>query len=711
MIFKQALVCLLATPILLISGCGSSNSKTPTQTTINTPSSENPSSTSATPEPEEPQDFISTRYEAEFANLLGSSSYAVDKMASASKIAIIEVGPNNGLEINSAPASESLKISYTSDSSGTIAVAINDIEIKEITITESTIPMSLETNLSISQDDKVTINNMGMAPINIDYVELSPQDIALSHWQKNEYLGSIGQPRADHIIISPNGDIVSSGGFPNLNQTGVTPTTIDIDNSEGIVGFAYNATGDLYIADFVGNKILKHSNTEGTSVLISDIANPTGLAINSNGDIYISQFNDGSNVSIIKYSENSGTQEIITRKSQTNGVIGLVVDEYDNLYAGSWYTGIIYKVDSQGTLSTVGTIPNSTNNGINQITYASDYVYVTAGSPRKLYRANIIDNSVEELTPSRLDIPSDFLDNLGGAITITADSKKLYLGTNEGELISLSPNDEKYSYVSTLKNVGRTVDGMRVTPDGDILLGGDTLSRLSISGEETAESLGGYSGLGMDFDSDGNLFITNWGDRAIYKKSTDGTVERWVSNANYPNSVTITDDGYYVAMCGSNFTGNNVVKYDKDGLQLENIVINEANNSCIAGITHDSNGAVYVSNWRRGTITKIVNDEASTLATITNDTGATTNTNHIVFHDGFIYAPSSNFNQIFKVDSSGNIENFAGTQSNISIDGKLDNADFTSIMNIAVSNSGDAIYTAESNGDVKVISSYKLPSQ
>ena len=711
MIFKQALTCLLTTPILLISGCGSSNSTTATQTAISSPSSTNQSSVSATQEPEETQDFVSTRYEAEFAQLLGSSSYVVEKMASASKVAIVEAGPANGVEINNVPASESITLSYTSDSNGTIVVAINDIEIKEIAVRESITPTTLDANITINLDDKVTVMNMGMGPIHIDYVEFSPQDIALSHWQKNENLGDIGQPQADHIILSPSGDIVSSGGFSDLYQTGGMPTNIGIENSEGIVGFAYNAVGDLYIADFVGNQVLKHNSTEGTSVIISNIANPTGLAIDSHGDIYISRFNDGSNISIVKYSVDSETLETVTQKTQTNGVIGLIVDEHDNLYAGSWDTGTIYKIDNQGTLSTIGRIPNSSGNGINQIAYASNYVYATAGSPRKLYRANINDNNIEEITASQLDIADDFLDNLGGAITITTDSKKLYLGTNDGDLISISPNNEKYSYVSTLKNVGRAVDGMHVSPDGDILLGGDTLSRLSLSGEETAETLGGRSGLGMDFDSDNNLFIAHWGDRTIYKKNTDGTVESWVSNANYPNSVTITDDGYYVAMCGNNFTGNNVVKYDKEGIQLENIVINESSNSCIAGITHDFNGAVYVSNWRRGTITKIVNDQPSTLSTITNDTGTTSNTNHIVFHDGFIYAPSSNFNQIFKIDSSGNVETFAGTQSNISIDGKIEDADFTSVMNIAVSNNGDALYTAESNGDIKVISSYKLPSQ
>ena len=711
MIFKKPSICLLSTTILLISGCGSSNSTTPTQTTTDTPSASSQSSLSTLPEPVETQELIGTRYEAESSDLLGSSSFVIDRMASASKVAIVDAGENNGIEINNVPASESIRISYTSDSSSVITIAINDIEIQEIAISESMAPTTLEANISIALDDKVTVSNMGMEPIKIDYVEFYPQDIALSHWRKSENLGDTGQPQADHIIISPSGDIVSSGGLNYLYQTGATPTSIAIDNAQGIVGFAYNSAGELYIADFAGNQILKHSNTEGTNVLISDISNPAGLAINSHGDIYISQFNDNSNASIVKYSEDSGTREIVTTKTQTNGIIGLTFDQHDNLYAGSWNTGTIYKIDDQDTLSTVGRIPSIFNNGINQVAYASDYVYATAGSPRRIYRANINDGSIEEITPSQLEIPSSSLDNLGGAIALTADSKQLYIAKNNGDFISLSPSEEKYLYVSTLANVGRAVDGMGVTPDGDILLGGDTLSRLSLAGEQSAESLGSYSGLGMDFDADGNLLIANWGDRAIYKKSIDGEVENWVANANYPNSITITDDGYYVAMCGLNFTGNNVVKYDNEGILLDNIVINGSSNSCIAGITHDSTGAIYVSNWNRGTITKIINDKPSTFTTLTNNAGATSNTNHIVFHDGFIYAPSFNFNQIFKIDSAGNFEVFAGTQSNIGIDGKLADADFTSIMNIAVSNNGDALYTAESNGDIKVISSYKLPSQ
>ena len=709
MIFRQASIYLLYTAVLLISGCGSSNSTTPTQTTTDTLSASSRSSLSNSSEPDETQDLIGTRYEAEFSDLLGSSSFAIDKMASASKIAVVDAGENNGIEINNVPTSKSIRISYTSNSIGEISIAINDIKIKELAIGESITPTILETNITIGLNDKVTVSNMGTEPIGIDYVEFYPQDVALSYWRKTENLGDTGQPRADHIIISPSGDIVSSGGLNYLYQTGAEQTAIDLDSSEGIVGFAYNPTGDLYVADFVGNQIIKYSNTGDTHVLISNIANPAGLAINSHGEIYISQFNDSSHASIVKYSEDSGMQQVVTTKTETNGVIGLTFDQHDNLYAGSWNTGIIYKIDNQDTLSTIGRIPSVVNNGINQLAYASDYVYVTAGSPRRIYRANTINDEIEEIIPSLLELPSGSLNNLGGAIAITTDSKKLYVAKNNGEYISLSPSDEKYSYVSTLNNVGRAVDGMGVTPAGDILLGGNTLTRLSLSGEQMSESLGGYSGLGMDFDSNDNLFIANWGDRSIYKKSTNGTVENWVSNANYPNSVTITDDGYYVAMCGINFTGNNVVKYDKDGNQLKSIVINESTNSCIAGITHDSNGAVYVSNWNRGTITKIVNDEPSTLTTLTNSTGTTSNTNHIVFHDDFIYAPSSNFNQIFKIDGSGNFEVFAGTPSNISIDGKLADADFTSVMNIAVSNNGDAIYTAESNGDVKVISSYKLP--
>ncbi|BCE03680.1 ankyrin repeat domain-containing protein [Marinicellulosiphila megalodicopiae] len=268
------------------------------------------------------------------------------------------------------------------------------------------------------------------------------------NFQDIEHQGTFAPFKPDHIQVDKQGKILASAPSTKgmfLSFWEGDSNEYPIAESVGIVGFEFNSQGDLIMADFVAGSVLKRDSKGNVSVLADQLNRVTGLAINSKDEVFAAMFNGSNNHSIVQIFPD-GTIKKVAKKIQVRGVIGLIFDDSDNLYAGSWDSGTIYKITPKGKISVFSKIPNIQGNGINQITYGQGFLYTSAGTPRKLYRIDASTGEVETVTAKLLglneDANQDLLTDLSGAITLSNDGKTLYYTNAQQALVKLSVGDK-----------------------------------------------------------------------------------------------------------------------------------------------------------------------------------------------------------------------------------------------------------------------------
>jgi hypothetical protein len=244
----------------------------------------------------------------------------------------------------------------------------------------------------------------------------------------------------DHLVTTPNSTIFLTG-TPGLTRyqkdsgfTDMTPADVKY-----IVGAAFNSLGDLYFADVANERVVKFNVKTGEQKIIAiGLARPAGLAINSKDEVFVSLFDFGKGNSVAKISD-QGDVELFAEGGYLNGPIGLVFDEYNNLYAGNWNDGVITRITTNGTQSIIARLPNSDNSGINQITYSNGFIYTTSGEVRHLYQIDLASKQHSLVSlPSTLDaIPTEKI-KWKGAITTSNNGKSLYITSESLGLVKIS---------------------------------------------------------------------------------------------------------------------------------------------------------------------------------------------------------------------------------------------------------------------------------
>ena len=181
--------------------------------------------------------------------------------------------------------------------------------------------------------------------------------------------------------VTPNGIIttVAGGGnipvFSGLGDGGLATSAVLSDPT----GVAVDASGNIYIDDFLNNRIRKVDTNGiintiaggGTSGALGDgglatsaeLSDPLGIAIDSNGNIYIA---DAGNYRIRKVDTNgiistvagNGTQGYSGDNSaaiaaELSYVESVAVDALGNIYIGDGGNSVVRKVDTKGIITTV----------------------------------------------------------------------------------------------------------------------------------------------------------------------------------------------------------------------------------------------------------------------------------------------------------------------------------------------------------------------
>jgi sugar lactone lactonase YvrE len=154
---------------------------------------------------------------------------------------------------------------------------------------------------------------------------------------------------------------------------------------------------------------------------------------------------------------------------------------------------------------------------------------------------------------------------------------------------------------------------------------------------------------GMAFDTNGNLYASQYFQNEIIKIASDGGLTTFASNIGNPNYMTYRNDCLYVT---SNTTSGSVVKFDLNGNRSTYVsgLVEPT------GLAFDDSGNLFVNCWDEGAIKKIdINGNISTFATALNaPEGLACDRN------GNLYAANCTYptGPIYKYDSNGNRTTF-----------------------------------------------------
>lgn len=232
-------------------------------------------------------------------------------------------------------------------------------------------------------------------------------------------------------------------------------------------------------------------------------------------------------------------------------------------------------------------------------------------------------------------------------------------------------------------------DGLAIDEDGFIYASryyGDTISKISPSGEVSIFSSGFGSPNIMAFDMDGYLIVPNATGNKVHKVSKDGTKEILIETIENPTGIAVDTLGnIYI----SQYSLSKISKLDTEG-NLTTYLSGGLLDGPVA-MMFGENGELFIGNFNNGRVLKhsagsemiIVGDIPGWLGSFT-------------MKDSVIYATSIQGNQIYRITTDGKSQTvFAGTGEKGSKDGPVDKATFDSPNGIALSNSGDTLYVSD----------------
>ena len=252
--------------------------------------------------------------------------------------------------------------------------------------------------------------------------------------------------------------------------------------------------------------------------------------------------------------------------------------------------------------------------------------------------------------------------------------------------------------VTTLASIPTNYgDGMIMSPEGNVLVSGgwnkDNILQITPEGVVTTYVSGLPGPVGMGFDSDGNLYVSNYTGNSISKVTPEGVITEFASGLDGPAGLIVSDnDEIFVTLYGDNFSGNGstVLKFDLNG-NSEDYAFGDGILDAI-GVTMDEDQNLFITNLLGGKLIKVDTDQ--NIETISTVAGA--RINQIVYSNGHVFVPSPNLRKIYRVNTiDGSVEHFAGSGENGTTDGELLEAQFNWPNSCAINEAGDTLYILE----------------
>jgi sugar lactone lactonase YvrE len=201
---------------------------------------------------------------------------------------------------------------------------------------------------------------------------------------------------------------------------------------------------------------------------------------------------------------------------------------------------------------------------------------------------------------------------------------------------------------------------------------------------------------GNDFDSQGNLFQSNFGGNSISKIDQSGIVTTFSTAVLGPIGIAIDDaDNLFVANCHR----NDISRIEPNGTAT--IFATSPLFTCPNGMTRDANGDLYVINWNDGQILQVtMTGDVSTFASVPQPGG------HVTIAGDRLYATSFGHHRVFEIElrgaSAGTQLATIGTGAQGSAGGSYTQASFNRPNGITADASGQVLYVTDATGVRKI---------
>lgn len=292
-------------------------------------------------------------------------------------------------------------------------------------------------------------------------------------------------------------------------------------------GVAMDSSGNLYVADYQGNKIRKiatdgtvttlaGSGTEGWSDGVGTNAEfglPMGVAVDASGNVYVAEYGhnkvrkitaDGT-VTTLAGSGNAGSVDGVGTAASFAGPGGIAVDSEGNVYVSEYVGQRIRKITADGTVTTLaGNGATGSTDGAGAAATFSYPMGMALSSDGSLYVADSVSNKIRKVT-------------LDGTVTTLAGSGGL--GSSDGGALTATFHNPRGVATDSSGNVYVTdADGnlvRKISSDG-------TVSTYAGSGNSGATNGYGTSASfafpwGLTSSSDGTLYVGDCDGNSIRK--------------------------------------------------------------------------------------------------------------------------------------------------------------------------------------------------
>ncbi len=395
----------------------------------------------------------------------------------------------------------------------------------------------------------------------------------------------VGTDASNNLYISDLGDFSAAGGSLRKVLAGTHTASIVLTGLNNPSGIAINTLGDIFIAQYPVNNIIKVAagTMTQTTFVSSGLNSPYGLEFGPLGNLYVADegsntikrvtpagvvttingtglsypYDVGFDLSGNMYITNNGANTV--RKSLASGYsispalpAGLSFSNYSGAISGTPTTtsaATIYTItgtNAQGTAT--ATVSIAVNAAAPAITYPTPQVYTASvaisplvptntGGPVGTYGAATTFKNVN--TPFGLDI--DMSNNVIATDNVDGDLYK-YTSAGVGGTI----------YTSLNAPTGMMTDGA-----GNIFVsnfGNNTVCKFSPTGTLLATITGFNQPYGMEIDASNNVYVVNYGTSSIIKIAAGtSTTSTYLTGFNQPYCVAIDPSGNtFVSELGTN---------------------------------------------------------------------------------------------------------------------------------------------------------------
>lgn len=249
-------------------------------------------------------------------------------------------------------------------------------------------------------------------------------------------------------------------------------------------------------------------------------------------------------------------------------------------------------------------------------------------------------------------------------------------------------------FAQTVTTVASNVpidDDLILAPDGSLIgshYNGTALSKLSLDGASEVFATGFDTPNGLAYDSQGRLFMAdNRGDK-IYKFNAEGNFEVFAEFTSPSGLLRQWDSDTLIA---TSYAGDKLVRIAPDGSITDFLADSRLNGP--VGLCYDEAHNLYIANFDDRRIFKLTPEgELSDLA----QPGAGGWLGFIAYAQGYIYATLFSRHQIWRIDSSGQAEQWLGSTAG-SADGDASEAKFNGPNGIRASSTGDTLFVSDFN--------------